>query len=346
MKRKNLSRRIEMARRSAFRMTPREEEVYLIVDGNSSRVCNLYAGDGTAYSVYITAEPSVLHTEPFFTIYNAAWPVYATHAVRLSLWEPKIVRCRENPVQAELELTDELLGMLIDTLHSEHTDVLCPSWVKTMWNKMVSINNREHVETPKWDMRFAHISPQMILEKPIWYRYAVPTRTPMPEYHRLLYPEMTFSEYWRRRHGDKTREEVNAELSAQKEKGQEIYESKRAKHLEQLEQYKAAFLSGTAAPPCEYAVLKYAHNYPINFHLPEVIGKHGIRGCRTLDYLDIGKEHCIDYYHLLIANDEHHSDFFENVARFAKTQKVAEIYTFPKSAHSQGNTPAIGKNGN
>ena len=205
--RKKLSRRIEMARRSAFRMTPREEEVYLIMDGNSSRVCNLYAGDGTAYSVYITAEPSVLHTEPFFTIYNAAWPVHATHAVRISLWEPKIVRCWENPVQAELELTDELLGMLIDTLHSEHTDVLCPNWVKTMWNRMVSINNREHIETPEWDMRFTHISPQMIREKPAWYRYAVPTRTPMPEYHRLLYPEMTFHEYWRRRHGDKTHAE-------------------------------------------------------------------------------------------------------------------------------------------
>lgn len=37
--RKKLSRRMEMARRSAFRMTPREEEVHLIVDGNSSRVC-------------------------------------------------------------------------------------------------------------------------------------------------------------------------------------------------------------------------------------------------------------------------------------------------------------------
>ena len=322
-----------MARISAIRMTPREEEVYLIVDGNSNRVCNLYTQDGAAYSVCITAEPSELHTEPFFTIYNDAWPVYATHAVRISLWEPKIVRCWENPVQAELELTDELLGMLIDTLHSEYTDGLRPSWVNTMWNMMVSINNREHIETPEWNMRYAHISPQMIREKPAWYRYAVPTRTPMPEYHRLLYPELTFAEYCRRRHGDKTHEEVNAELSAQKEKGYEIYESKWTEHSERLEQYKTAFLSGADTPPCEYAVLKYAHDYPINFHLPEVVGKHDIRGCRTFDYLDIGKEHYIDYYHLLIVNDEHHPDFFEDVARFAKTQKVAMVYTFPKSAH-------------
>lgn len=140
---------------------------------------------------------------------------------------------------------------------------------------------------------------------------------------------MTFSEYWRHRHGDKTHEEVNAKLSAQTERGWEKYNTKREEHEKLMEQYQAAFLSCSTETPCDYAVLKYAVGYPINFHLPAVLGKHGIRGCRTMDYLDICKKGTIDCYHLLIVNDEHHPDFFTDVERFAKTQKVRGVYKFP-----------------
>ena len=336
--RKKLKRKMEISIREIISELWRDDECLFIVEGEKRRVHTMVTADGKAYSIYITCEPCIMESEPFFTLYNDDSPVYATHAIRLSLLEPRIIRCRDQHLQAELELTDELLGMLIDTLYvgksgatsSHKTDDFPNIWEKLIWE-----NNWEHADAASnFHEKPFTISPQMIKEKPQWYRYTVPSHTPMPEYHRLLHPEMTFSEYWHHRHGDKTHEEVQKELEQIAKKGRVPHMRKSWNHSKALKLYQEAFFcSFTGAwcskPPCEYAVLEYVKEHPINFHLPEVVGKHGIRGCKTFDYLPINADDSCDYYLLLIVNDEHHPDFFEDVDRFAKTQKVTEVYTFP-----------------
>lgn len=330
--RKPLKRRVEMVQQAGRGGRWLADEAEFIVDGDRSMVCVLFTEDGGSYGVYITWEPVLAGTEPFFTLYNNCWPVYATQAARISLLEPKIVRCREESVLAELELTEEVLGLLIDTLHVGDAREFCPSRVKNKWGEMVHINNHEHVAwASEYQEKGFTISPQMIQEKPKWYRYAVPSRAAMPEYQRLLHPDESFAEYWRRRHGDKTAAEIRAELRAKIKRAGEIHDRRSDEHEKLMELYKTAFLNHSTETPCEYAVLRYEKGYPINFHLPAVLGRHGIRGCRTMDSLDIPQKGIIDCNNLLIVNDEHHHNFFADVERFAGTQRVRAVYKFPQS---------------